>query len=319
MKTKIILGFSLLILCCCSNPLPTKTPTTAPHHQGKIRITGAYALYPLVQQWIVDYQKVNPNVEFDLQAIGSGNGLDEILNKKTDIAMISSQIPENVDTLLWISPVARLAVVPIISKKNPYLQTILKNGIKKDELFGLFTNQNPHTWGDIYGKPTKDPVKVYVRSDKSGATDVLSNYLWVQTKEIVGVGIEGENKMIEAVKANPLALGYCNLVYTYDLANKQFFNEFCILPIDLNQNGVIDKREDFYHDFAEIQRAMFLGKYPCVLNRNLYVATLGKPNTQEMVDFLKWVLTQGQNTVTKLGYIELRNSEIKYNLYYLLN
>jgi phosphate transport system substrate-binding protein len=317
MKLNILSSISLLIFLGCSNPQTNKVSNELPSHQGKIKITGAFALYPLVQQWITDYQKANPKVEFELSAIGSGNGLDEILNGKTDIAMISSQVPAEFDTLLWISPVARLAVVPIISKKNPYLQTILKNGIKKDDLLSLFTNQNPRTWGDIFGKPTKDPVKVYIRNDKSGATVALANYFWIKPDEIKGIGETGELKMIESIKADPLALGYCNLVYTYDLNNKEFFSDFCILPIDLNQNGVIDKREDFYHDFTEIQRAMYLGKYPCVLNRSLYVVTKGKPNTSEVVDFLKWVLTNGQGVVPKLGYIELRNSEIRYNLYYL--
>lgn len=319
MKTKLLIGLLLLTLTYCNTSQLSKPTNKLVHHRGKIRITGAYALYPLVQQWIVDYKKVNPDIEFDLQAIGSGNGLNEVLNGKVDIAMISAQVPSDVDTMLWISPVARLAVVPIISRKNPYLESILKKGIKKDDLFSVFINKNPRTWGDIYGKLGENPVEVYVRTDKSGATDVLAKYLWVLPSEIIGMGVEGENRMIEAVKTNPFALGYCNLVYTYDINNKKFFDEFCILPIDLNQNGVIDKREDFYDNFSELQRAMFLGKYPCVLNRDLYVATFGKPKTLEMIDFLKWVLTQGQNTVTKLGYIELRNSEIRYNLYYLLN
>jgi len=233
--------------------------------------------------------------------------------------MISSQIPAEHDTTLWSTPVARLAVVPIISKKNPYLHKILKVGIKKDDLITLFLNQNKRTWGGIYGKSSEHPVNVYVRNDKSGATDVLANYLWANPADIVGIKVTGEIKMIESVKSDPLALGYCNLVYTYDLNNNKFFDEFCILPIDLNQNGVIDKREDFYHDFAKIQRAMVLGKYPCVLDRNLFIVTLGKPKTKEVVDFLKWVLTDGQKVVPQMGYIELRNSEIRYNLYYLLN
>jgi len=178
--------------------------------------------------------------KFNINSIGSDLGQKEVLQGKVDMAMISSEIPKGIDTLLQIVPVARLGVVPIISSKNPYLKEILHKGMTRDELVSLFTNENPKTWGDLYGKPQKDPVKIYIRADSSGATKVLVKYLWVEVNEIKGTGIEGEIKLVEAIKTDPLALGYCNFIYALDPVTKQFSKDIQILPIDFNQNGMID-------------------------------------------------------------------------------
>lgn len=68
-----------------------------------------------------------------------------------------------------------------------------------------------------------------------------------------------------------------------------------------------------------MQRAMWLGQYPCALTRNLYLVSNGKPSTKEVVEFLIWVLTEGQKLVPSQGYIELHTFEIPPRLYALKN
>jgi len=319
MKTKLLLLLPIVLLLTCCKQQTIHEERSLPNHPGPIKISGAFALYPLTQVWVAEYQKTHPYVKFDLQAIGSGKGLNEIIAGKTDLAMISSDLPSGVDTSLWVIPVARLACVPIISPKNPYLKEILKAGIKKDDLTGLFSNNNPKTWGEIFGKTAKDRASVYIRSDSSGATDVLARYLWLQTSEMKGTPVSGEDKMLDAVKNDPFALGYCNFIYAIDPNTRHFKNDMLILPIDLNQNGKLDLKENFYDSIDHLQRAMWSGRYPCVLTRNLYLVSKGKPATKEMVEFLIWVLTDGQKLVPSQGYIELHSFEIPPRLYALKN
>jgi len=281
-------------------------------HQSEISISGAYALAPLMELWVDEFRKTHQYIKFNINANGTDLGQSDVLQGKVDLAMISSEIPKGIDTLLRIVPVARLGVVPIISSKNPYLTEILKKGMTRDELVSLFTNENPKTWGDLYGKPLKDPVKIYIRADSSGATKVLAKYLWIEPNEIKGTAIEGEIKLVEAIKTDPMALGYCNFIYTLDPATKQFSKDFHVLPIDFNQNGMIDGKEKIFDNAAELQRAMWLGKFPCSLIRNLYLVTKGKPHTREVAGFLYWVITDGQKLVADNGYIELHSSEIQF-------
>ena len=138
MKTKLLLLLPFIFLLTCCKQLTTHEERSLPNHPGPIKITGAFALFPLTQVWVTEFQKTHPYVKFDLQAIGSGRGLNEIIAGKTDLAMISSDLPSGVDTFLWVIPVARLACVPVINPKNPYLKEIMKAGMKRMILVDCF-------------------------------------------------------------------------------------------------------------------------------------------------------------------------------------
>jgi phosphate transport system substrate-binding protein len=319
MKSRFILLLSCVMLIAACKQVSTREERVLPRHQGPIRISGAYALLPLTNVWITEFKKTHPYAQFEVNAIGSGRGLNEIINKKVDLAMISSDVTAGMDSLLWMIPVARLGVVPVVNPKNPYIGEILKKGITKEQLSELFNINNAKTWGDIYGKPGKDKIDVYLRSDSSGATDVFGRYLWLQKTEMKGTPVDGEQKMIEAVGKDPLALGYVNFIYAIDISTGRFNPNLAILPFDMNSNGKIDIKENFYDSVPHLQRAMWMGRYPCALTRNLFFAANGKPATKELVEFLIWVLTDGQKFVAGQGYIELHSFEIPPRLYALKN
>ncbi|MGA3014860.1 MAG: substrate-binding domain-containing protein [Bacteroidales bacterium] len=167
-----------------------------------------------------EYQKTHPFVKFKLNVNGSGQGFDEILAGKADLAMVSEDVPQAKDTQLWIVPLARLAVVPVMSSKNPYLKTIMAKGISMDNLSNIFSGKNVKTWGDLTGTSGKDPIKVYIRGDISGATATLARYLSTEAKDIKGVPVTGETALIDQVRNDPFALSYCNFIYAFDAGKK---------------------------------------------------------------------------------------------------
>ncbi len=319
MKNRILIVLLLLFYMTNCKEKYQKEEKSLPSSSREIRIAGAFALSPLMQKWIKEYQKSHPAVKFNLVTQGSGQGLEALMHDKIDLAMVSGEISENIDSVLWVIPVVRLAVVPVINQKNPYLSKILKTGIKKDELSNLFSANNPESWGELFGDGIADPVNVYYRSDSSGATDVLARFLWLSSNEFKGKCVDGEKKMLEAIKNDVNGLGYCNFRYTFNSESKQFLNEIKIIPLDLNNNGKIDGKEDFYNTVTYLQRAMWTGRYPCSLTRTISLASKGKPATKELNDFLIWILTEGQRSVAREGYIELHSFQIPPYLYSLNN
>jgi phosphate transport system substrate-binding protein len=319
MKNLIVFVVVLLVLfpgCKQQNQSPV---TDLASHNGPVKITGAYALLPLMQLWINEFQKLHPEIKFELQPNGSGRGLTVLMNGNADLSMVSGEIPMDKDSLIWIAPVSRLATVLIFNPGNPYMKEILARGMNRDDLTAIFTNDSPKKWGDLFGKPGKDPVHVYLRSDSSGATDVLAKYLWITPGNIKGTGVSGEDKMIEAIKKDPLALGYCNFIWAFDPGTLRFNNGFNVLPLDMNNNSKLDAKESFYDSVPLLQRAMWSGKFPCALTRPLSLASKGKPGTKEVVEFLKYILTDGQRLVAKEGYIELHRSENRCRVFFLDN
>lgn len=317
MSTRYNWIFILTIFLAGCTQQPTEVSTQLTAHQGPIKITGAYALYPLVSLWVTEYQKSHPNVEFELSAIGSGPGLKELIDEHIDLAMLSSEVTPEFDSLIWTTPVARLGVVFVTCTNNPYLTQIKKQGLTRGDLSEAFTGELGLTWGGWFGQAGNDPVHSYVRSDTSGATDQLAKFLWELPSELKGRGVNGEEAMVEAIIRDPFALGYCNFRYTFNPETQRYIAGIAIIPLD--REHARKKTDSYYDSVPQLQRAMWTGKYPSILIRDLYLASKGKPATAEVVDFLKWVLTDGQRMVAREGYIEVRTSAIRCKLEGLKN
>jgi phosphate transport system substrate-binding protein len=313
MKTKFyfLSGLLFIFLTCC-NSKTNKQGTTTLSHSDLITISGAYAVAPVMQVWMAEFQKTHPYVKFKLDINGSGQGLKDILAGNVDLAMISEELPAGKDSLLWIAPVARLGVVPVISAKNPYLKELLEKGITRENLVDLFSGKNSKTWGELAGRSGKDPVKVYIRGDSSGATTTLARYLWIDRNEIKGTAITGEKELVNQVKNDPLALSYCNFIYAFDPGKKMFLDDLKVVPINFSGKERLEGNAKIFDTYEHLQRAMWLGRYPCSLIRNLYLVSKGKPRTKEMVDFMYWIVTDGQQFVPENGYIELHSGEVQY-------
>jgi len=53
---------------------------------------------------------------------------------------------------IWYIAVAKDAVVPIVSAKNPILQQLLNKGISKEKLIKIFVTGEIDSWGQIYSR-----------------------------------------------------------------------------------------------------------------------------------------------------------------------
>jgi phosphate transport system substrate-binding protein len=311
MKTKFYFLFVIVILLLDSCTSKTnRKEVIVLSHSDLITISGAYAMAPIMQVWMTEFQKSHPYVKFKMDVNGSGQGLKELLAGKVDLAMISEKIPRLKDTLLWISPVARLGIVPVMSAKNPYLKTIMEKGISKEDLVSLFSGNKTITWGELTGTSGKDPVKIYMRGDTSGATATLAKYLSINVSQIHGIPVKGETELINQVKSDPLALSYCNFIYTFDPARQVFLDDLKVVPINLTGKEKPEGTQKIFDTYEHLQRAMWLGKYPSALIRDLNLVSKGKPRTREMVDFIYWIITDGQRFIADNGYIELHSSEV---------
>ena len=86
------------------------------------------------------------------------------------------------------------------------------------------------------------------------------------------------------------------------------------MPIDFNDNGAIDEDENFYDDRDRIIEAIASGKYHSPPARDLHFASGGKPKKTVVLEFIKWVLTDGQKYVPETGYINLSEAKLQEQL-----
>jgi len=279
---------------------------------GQISISGAFALYPMVVKWADEYKKINPGVRFDISAGGAGKGISDALNGMVDIGMVSREIyPEELKKGAFPVAVTKDAVVATISDQNPALKDILATGLKKDAGNNIWISGKYTTWAQAFGIKSASPVHIYTRSDACGAAEMWAKFFGKKQEDLLGVGVFGDPGLAQAVKRDPLGIGFNNIGYAYDASTKKQIKGLRVVPLDLNNNGKIDPDENFYDSMNDLIEAIASGKYPSPPARELYFVLNGPPGKNKvLIDFIKWVLTDGQKFVNEAGYITLTKESI---------
>jgi phosphate transport system substrate-binding protein len=255
---------------------------------GSFTISGAYALYPLVRKWSDDFMKIHSTVKIIITESGTGQGIDDLQSKKSLLAMISRPLTDSeLGEGIWTVPVAKDGIAPIVNQKNPYLKRILDYGLSPEEFLKVFTSEKPVTWGELLDTSRKEKVLVFRRKDESGAADVFAEFLNKESDDLKGTGVTGDDEMIKSVQ---------------------------IVPADLDYDNKIDRKEIPFSNLEKAHRGLWLGLYPKSLCRELTIGSLGKPSDSTVVEFLKYILTEGQKDVKTSGLCELNDVYIGYSI-----
>jgi phosphate transport system substrate-binding protein len=279
---------------------------------GQLSISGAFALYPMTVKWSEEFRKIHPKVRIDISAGGAGKGIADVLGGMVDIGMVSREIyAEEVKKGAFPIAVTKDAVVAVISETNPALNDILAKGLKKDAGNNIWITGRFTTWAQAFGIKSTSPIHIYTRSDACGAAEMWAKIFGKKQEDLLGVGVFGDPGLAQAVKRDPLGIGYNNIGYAYDASTKQQVKGLRVVPLDLNENGKIDPDENFYSSMNDLIAAIAAGKYPSPPARELYFVCKGSPkNNKVLTEFIKWILTDGQKFVYEAGYIALPNDKI---------
>jgi phosphate transport system substrate-binding protein len=224
--------------------------------------------------------------------------------------MVSRTIsPEEIKKGGWFVPVVKDAVVPTISDKNPALKDLMQRGIRKKAFIDIFMNATLTKWGDVVAnKSIKGDLHVYTRSDACGAAESWANYLGGKQENLKGIAVYGDPGLLEAVKRDPLSLGYNNYNYAFDAKTGLPVAGTKVVPVDVNGNSRVDPEEDITTK-AKMREAIMKGVYPHPPARPLYFLCRGKAGGLKR-EFILWVLTDGQKYIDDVGYIQLPKATI---------
>ncbi|MCU0462488.1 MAG: substrate-binding domain-containing protein [Bacteroidales bacterium] len=292
-----IIFTSLIIISSCSSG----------NRKNTISISGAWALYPLAVRWAEEYKKIHPEVRIDISAGGAGKGMADVLGGLVEIGMVSREInPEEFKKGAIPFAVAKDAVVAVVNEKNPVLHEILLKGLTVDAGTNIWITQDYKTWGDAAGTNSDSPIHVYTRSDACGAAEIWALLFGKKQEDLMGIGVYGDPGLAQAVKQDSLGIGFNNIGYVYDSKTKLQVSGIKIVPLDLDKNGSVGNEENFYYSIDSITDAIASAKYPSPPARELYFVLNAKPVENKVLeDFIKWVLTEGQEYVRDAGYVPL--------------
>ncbi|MDD1719687.1 MAG: PstS family phosphate ABC transporter substrate-binding protein [Methanoregulaceae archaeon] len=312
----VVMVLAGLLVAGCANTPSTNATSTNPSGGGKITVSGAFALYPMMVKWAEEYRKIHPEVIIEISGGGAGKGMTDALNGLADIGMVSREIyPQEIAQGAAYVAVVKDAVIGTINVNNPVISDLNSKGINRTLLKAIYINNTVTDWGSVAGRSvTQDKINVYTRSDACGAATIWAQYIGNYTQEdLKGVGVNADPGVAEAVRNDRLGIGYNNINFAYDPTTEKPITGLSILKLDLNDNGVIDPAEDFYGTRQDIIHAIDTGAYPSPPSRELNIVTRGsfKGPTK---DFVAWILTDGQKYALETGYIPISSEKIQAEL-----
>lgn len=282
--------------------------------QGRVTLSGAFALYPLAVEWGSEFQRMHPEVRVDVSAGGAGKGITDALAGVVDLGMVSRDLePDEKKKGAVAFAVAKDAVVPTVNVHNPNIKAVLAHGLTREAAVALWVTGKVRTWGEIGGFRCVTPVNVYLRSDACGAAGTWARWLGKKQEDLKGTAVYGDPGVAQAIQKDVNGIGFNNIGFVYNVKTRRPNHGIVVIPIDLNDNGRIDVDERFYDTLTSLSKAISTGKYPMPPARNLYLVTRGHPKDPVVKAFLRYVLTKGQQSVTDgSGLVSALNSSKNY-------
>lgn len=303
----------------------------SPAAHAQITLNGAGATFPnpIYTKWFSEYQKVDPSVQFNYQAIGSGGGQKQILAQTVDFGasdgpMKDADLTKAAGKILHLPTVAGAVVVSYNLPGSPALK------FDGETLANIYL-QKITKWNDPAiaklnpGVTLPDLAIVTVqRADGSGTNYIFTDYLSAVSpafKEKVGVntsvewpggvGAKGNDGVAGQIKQTSGAIGYVELIYA--LQNKMAFADL------KNKDGVFVKAsldsitaalatatipDDFRFSMVN---APGKDSYPISGATWLLVYADQKDAKKgaKLVDFLNWYATKGADSAKALDYAPL--------------
>ncbi|MHB8138593.1 MAG: PstS family phosphate ABC transporter substrate-binding protein [Smithellaceae bacterium] len=304
----MIVVIMTVTLCACNSKGEKDVPKSG--SQGTIRISGAWALYPMMIRWADEYKKMYPDCQIDVAAGGAGKGIAEALTGLVDIGMVSRDIkPEELQRGAKYVPVVKDAVFPVMNMNNRVVQEIMNQGLTKKQFIDLWIGGKTFTWGQLTRTKNDNPVHLFTRSDSCGAAETWAAYLGKHQENLKGVGVYGDPGITEAVKKDTLGIGYNNLNFAYDMKTGLPQKGIRIIPVDINENGRVDPEEDISTKEKAIN-AVRKGLYPSPPARDLNIVVKGQ-FSGAVREFVLWILKDGQKFVDEVGYIRLHDAQLQ--------
>ncbi len=287
----------LCVISCDSGKSSMVDNSKEDEAKGKqISISCAPQLQKILSAWVKDFNQSHPHLQVSIQ------------DSNSDFLLLSeNQVLELNDEGSWRIPVMREGIIPVISDKNPYQDILQQQGISKEKLKMVFTGKQIR-WGEILGTDARERVTVFLPDRSSVCNKKWADFLEVNVELLDGKRFQNKETLHDSIKQNPYIIAVLNACCAYNPETGERVEGTTALPIDLNNNGRIDRNEEISDELCDLERALYLGLHPSKLCSCIFLQAAQKPVNAEQIIFIKWILTEGQKHVADHGYSNIRHS-----------
>jgi phosphate transport system substrate-binding protein len=283
--------------------------------------------YPAFTLWFDAYAKIAPEVRFNYQSVGSGAGQKQLLAQTIDFGasdapMSDEKLARAPGKILHFPIVAGAVAITYHLPGDPALR------FDAEALANIWLGKITR-WNDAKlvalnpGAHLPDkPIIVVHRSDGSGTSFIFTDYLsnvsaeWrsevgtnTSVKWPTGLGGKGSEGVSGQVKQLPGSIGYVELAYAEQnklpvAELKNAAGDFVAPSPDSVSKAMATATipDDFRFSMVNAPGA---GAYPIAGASWVMIYQNGGEHARELVRFLRWAVTEGQNLSPSLDYAPL--------------
>ncbi len=340
---KIFIGLALMLVLL----IPTMSiHASAQTSSQSYTITGAGStfVFPLMDTWRVEYNKIHQNIQLNYQSIGSGAGIKLLQQKSVDFAASDAPLqPSETAKAQGVLTIPESIGGITIAYNIPGIDKGLKlTGPVIAKIFmGDITSWNDPAIANLNPGANLPNQKIVIahRADGSGTTYAFTDYLskvssdWKskvgQGKTVpwpVGTGGQGNAGVATIVKSTPYAVGYIELAYAVQNnmayafvqnADGSAFVEPTIDTVTADAAVAGSNLPTADGDWSQVSIVNQPGKNSYPISTLTYVMIYKDLSTvngetqdkaKEVIDFLTWVIHDGQQYSSGLLYVPLPDS-----------
>lgn len=277
--------------------------------KAKIKIDGSSTVEPITSAVAEQFMQENPGIAVNVGTSGTGGGFKKFLANETDINDASRPIKsteiekakkEGIEYIELKVAVDGLSVV--VHKDNDWCKALTIKQLK-----ALWESDSKlKTWAEL-GKLEgitdwpDEKIELYGPGTDSGTFDYF-------TEEICGKkgnsradyqASENDDVIVRGVTGNKYAMGYFG--FAYFVENKDKLRAVGIVPADKKlEDAVVPTPETIEGgQYVPLSRPLFLYVRKDALKR------------PEVVKFLTFYLNEGQDLVSKVGYVKLSKAALE--------
>ena len=307
MKTRILLTVGMLMYFTWS--ISSRGATQKQNAPGKETITvwSTPEVEVLTGTLISAYGKLHPSVEFKMQKLNN-QVLTENLDRTAGVVFYSQESDfELKDRSLLQMVVGRDVIVPVMNAGNPFYADLENQGVSVKKFREAIT-ANEANWDIFLENNVTEPLKIYVLNDNL-AQSAVASFLNVRPEMLSTFETGAANEIIRLVQKDKYAIGFCRLTDLAEMGQQEMVENLKLLPIDKNGNGRIDYHEKIYANLSDLERGVWIGKYPGTLIHKIYSVSSAETVNENVAEFLSWVVTEGQQFMESNGFSELVYNE----------
>ena len=288
---KVVLAIAVLLSLSISNIYGEETSTNA----SSVRYVKAPRFArPLVEKWITEYAKIQPNVEFQL-AKGSQN--------QTDLNVVFDNQDKETEKINHVVYFGEFAVLPITASGSEAAKVLEGKHLNSKKLKQLFF-LNEDFDEDVKKNKQFEKLVIYSGSNASSVASSFAHNFGEESSNFRGKRISGDDLFLNtALIKDPLGVSFNALPNIFDLKSRHIKNDLTIIGLDVKKS--LEETLSDKVTLDELLLTLENGKVQEVAVERLGLQYNGSDDAT--AQFLQWVLTNGVKYNHEFGLLNLDN------------